>query len=122
MIRGIYSTRGAVSWVALTWDISALDGGWGARQFEECMDPFEHIIGRGVAAPVVPPGIDNPLVVTIEDEILFSTWSPGDCVHEEFKADGFSPSNVPGTVEGLPTGDEAPGTPAVSKHNANADA
>jgi hypothetical protein len=86
------------------------------------MDPFERVVGCGVAAPVISPTINDALVVTVEDKISFSSWSPGDCVYEELKTDSLGPSNVLGALKGLPARDEAPGTPAASKDDADADA
>jgi hypothetical protein len=71
---------------------------------------------------VFPPAINDVLVVAEENKILRRICSPGDGVDEKLEANGFSPSNVPGTVDSLPTWNESPCPPLSANDNADADA
>ena len=86
------------------------------------MNPLEDVVDSLVPATIVPPTVDDILVVAEEDEILVRTWSPGDSMDEELKTDGLCPGDVPGAIEGPPAWDEAPGAPLCANGDADANA
>ena len=108
----IYTTGGAISWVEGTGDVSGVNGVVWAQVVVEV---FENAVDMLVVAVVVPPSLNDHVVVTRNFKVSASATSPSDCIDEQLKANCFRPCNVVDTVDSFPSRDEPPGTPSVSK-------
>ena len=89
---------------------------------KEGKDLVKYLVCGSIPAPEIPPTFNNSLVVTVDPKVSARASNPGDHPNEEFKANGFCPSNVSGTISLFPTQDEAPSSPSVLDGDGNAEA
>jgi hypothetical protein len=90
--------------------------------FEEGVYSTEDEVGGLVFASEVPPSLDDSFVITVYLKTSARASKPGDCTDEKFETDGLGPTDVTGTVQVLPTGDESPGSPSVFDGDGNPEA
>ena len=55
------------------------------------VEPSEHAIDMVVVAPVVPPSLNDHIVVAENLKVSVSATSPSDCIDEQLKANCFCP-------------------------------
>jgi hypothetical protein len=92
------------------------------KLFKKGMDSAEDLVSRSVFAPKIPPAFDDSFVIAVYLKVSARAFKPGDHPDEEFKANGFGPADVSGSVERLPTWNEAPGSPSTLDGDCNAKA
>jgi hypothetical protein len=69
---------------------------------QEVMDPPKNSIDGFVVVPVLPPAFHNASVVSMDKDIVANAWQRGKHIDRKLKANGFSPSNISLSIEGLP--------------------
>lgn len=80
------------------------------------MHHLEDVVGRGVAAPAIPPSLDRTFVVSI-DSVVSRLLDLCDRCAEEKKTDCFCPANVPPFL--FPAREEPPGSPTLANGDSN---
>ena len=76
------------------------------------MDVLEDLINELVPMATAVPALDDAGVIAMEDDMWVLRSGASDGKDEEFKPDGFSPSNVSFSIPSLPAWDEPPGSPS----------
>ena len=92
------------------------------KLFEECVNSTKNSVSGSVFTSEIPPSLDNPFVITVDLKVPANKSKPGDRLDKELETDGFCPSDVSLSIQGLPTGDEAPRSPAILDGDSNTEA
>ena len=92
------------------------------ERFEEEMNLAEDRVCLFVFTSEIPPTFDNSIVIAVDFKMPARISKPGDCSDEELETDCFSPTDVLGTIQMLPTRDEMPGSPSIFDGDGNAEA
>ena len=87
---------------------------------DEVVNASEGFIGRRVSVAAIIPSFDDAHVVSKGDECRVGRLNSGNGINEELKTDGFSPTDVSLSPEGLPVWMEVPSSPSVANDDANA--
>ena len=90
----IYASGGLVSWIVLAWDVTCSDAEDAFSGFEESVDMFENSVDSSVAVSADVPSFDDASVVSIQYDVSGLGKVNVDSADKEFKANGFSPSDV----------------------------
>jgi hypothetical protein len=80
---------------------------------DEGMEPFEDFVDSAIAAPTVPPSLDHSFVVSVYGKVPANCASVTEVADKTLEANSFGPTDVPLTIEGLPSGDEPPSSPSA---------
>ena len=89
---------------------------------EEGVDTAEDLIGGPIFASKIPPGLNHSFVITVDLNVSANAPKPWDGFDEQLKTDGFCPTNIPLSVESLPSWDKTPGSPAITDGDGNPEA
>jgi len=77
------TSRGAIGWVACTWDVSGVKGAAGF--FSEDMEAAKSSIDMSVARSALVPSFDDDSVVTVDAICLVSAMLLDDCMGHELE-------------------------------------
>lgn len=85
--------------------------------------PSEDLINLPVPAPIVPPSLNDSIVIAVDEKVGVAVTLWDEDPNEAFEANGLSPSDVSCSIACcLPSRDEAPCSPPVANGDGDANA
>jgi hypothetical protein len=100
------ATGRTVSWVVATGDVLQMEGNPTTELATEGMNLAEDAIGGPVVATPSPPAVNDAKVIAVDEEVIFEGGVKvvDEQGGQELEPNSFSPADVAGATESLPSG------------------